>query len=162
MTRKIILFLTCLFLTLPKVVFADTVSIVTKVEPSADDLAFSQSSTPPDGSILSECNLEQCVIGVRSMIRRGCTLERVVMMGADFYEAPGDLRSNRRKGLPNVGIGAGSTIRGAIIDKNARIGEKVRIENTRRLERSEGKGYAIRDGIVVIEKSAVIPDHTVI
>lgn len=113
-----------------------------------------------EGSVLSDCTLEQCVIGVRSTIRRGSTLQRVVMMGADFYESAGELRANRRKGIPDVGIGPGCVIRGAIIDKNARIGNGVTIENPKGLEHADAKGYAIRDGIVVIAKNAVIPDGT--
>ena len=82
------------------------------------------------------------------------------MMGADFYESAGELRTNRRKGIPDVGIGSGCAIRGAIIDKNARIGNGVTIENRKGIEHADGKGYAIRDGIVVIAKNAVIPDGT--
>jgi len=115
-----------------------------------------------NGCEVHESTLERCVIGVRSIIHRGCTLERVVMMGADFYETPGELRTNRREKIPAVGIGAGSTIRGAIIDKNARIGENVTVENRQGLEHCDGEGYAIRDGIVVIEKNACIPGGTVI
>jgi glucose-1-phosphate adenylyltransferase len=65
-------------------------------------------------------------------------------------------------GAPPVGIGEGSEISNAIVDKNARIGRGVRICNERGVEEADGEGWAIRDGIVVVEKNAVIPDGTVI
>jgi len=48
------------------------------------------------------------------------------------------------------------------VDKNARIGRNVRLVNSRGLEEAQGDGWAIRDGIVVVVKNAVIPDGTVI
>ena len=63
-----------------------------------------------------------------------------------------------------VGIGAGSTVRRAIIDKNARIGRNVQIMNKDRVEEAkrEDEGFYIRNGIVVVIKGATIPDNTVI
>jgi len=84
------------------------------------------------------------------------------MMGTDFYETPNDMERNAAQGVPNVGIGAGSVINRAIIDKNARIGEKVIIGNDQGVNEGEGDGYYIRDGIVVIPKNAEIASGTVI
>lgn len=106
--------------------------------------------------------IENSVIGVRSVISHGCRLDRVVMMGADYSESPQDILKIRRQGMAPIGIGSGTTIQGAIIDKNARIGKKVLIENRQGLDHYDGDGYAIRDGIVVIEKNAWIPDGTII
>jgi glucose-1-phosphate adenylyltransferase len=63
-----------------------------------------------------------------------------------------------------LGIGANTTIRRAIIDKNARIGCNVQIinkDNVQEAER-ESQGFYIRSGIVVVLKNAVIPDDTII
>ena len=84
------------------------------------------------------------------------------MMGADFYETPEDRKRNKQKSIPNVGIGSGCIIDNAIIDKNARIGENVTIQNAKNIRESEHDAYAIRDGIVVITKDAIIPAGTVI
>ena len=82
------------------------------------------------------------------------------MMGADFYETSAD-QHPMSEGIP-VGVGAGSVIERAIIDKNARIGGGVMIRNEKNLERHDGSGYYIRDGIVIVPKNGAIPAGTVI
>ncbi len=42
-------------------------------------------------------------------------------MGADFYETAEQIKANEREGRPNIGIGEGAVIEGAIVDKNARM-----------------------------------------
>ncbi|PYS68386.1 MAG: hypothetical protein DMF69_20395 [Acidobacteria bacterium] len=85
-------------------------------------------------------------------------------MGADYYQTLDDMRQDLKNGIPRVGIGEGSVIRRAIIDKNARIGNGARLLNeagTVEAE-SEDKSYYIRDGIIIVPKNAVIKDGTVI
>ena len=77
------------------------------------------------------------------------------MMGADYYE-------DESRGQPPLGIGRGSVVRGAIIDKNARIGAGVRIVNERGLNNHDGENFFVRDGIVIVPKNAILPDGTVI
>ena len=62
--------------------------------------------------------------------------------------------------LPNVEIGRGCEIRNAIIDKDSRIGNKVRIHGGASLVDTETETYVIRDGIIVVKKGAVIQDGT--
>ena len=83
-----------------------------------------------------------------------------MMMGADFYEDDEDLEYNRSMGIPDIGIGKGSIIRKAIIDKNAHIGENVRIVNEERIQNFDGQGYYIRDGIVIVPKNGVVQSGT--
>jgi len=108
-----------------------------------------------DGSRVVDARVEDSVIGLRGNIS-GATLKRTLVMGVDGYypEAPA--------GSPPVGIGDGSVIENAIIDKNARIGRNVRIVNTEGVTEADGDGWEIRDGIVVIPKNAIIPDGSVI
>ena len=115
-----------------------------------------------DGCRLYDADLEECVIGLRSMVRPGARLSRVVMMGADYYENEAQKAENRRLGRPHVGIGAGAHIERAIIDKNARIGQGVVIRSHEGEPDREEENYVIRDGIVVIPKNAIIPDGTTI
>ncbi len=115
-----------------------------------------------DGSNIRNAKIERSVVGLRSQIGPGVHMSHTIMMGADFYEQPSDRDQNRSRGVPDVGIGQGSRIDGAIIDKNARIGRDVTIKNVDWVEETEEDNYAIRDGIVVVPKDAVIPDGTVI
>jgi glucose-1-phosphate adenylyltransferase len=107
-----------------------------------------------EGCSIREAKITNSVIGIRTVIDRKAEISESLVMGADAYET-------RSTGVP-VGIGAGSRIRDAIIDKNARIGQGVRIENSRGLQNFDGGNYYIRDGIVIIPKNAIVEDGTVI
>ena len=96
------------------------------------------------------------------MIGAGCQVANTIIMGPDFDETPADLARNAAQGIPNVGIGANTTIDGAIVDKNARIGDQVSITNKSGIKEAEGTNYYIRDGIVIVAKDAVIASGTVI
>jgi glucose-1-phosphate adenylyltransferase len=106
--------------------------------------------------------LERCIIGVRSHIGRGVTMRSTVLIGADRYENEEEAKANRERGLPGFGIGEGSVIERAIIDKDTRIGRNVKIVNQRNLKEADEPLYVIRDGIVVIPNGTVVPDGTVI
>jgi glucose-1-phosphate adenylyltransferase len=116
-----------------------------------------------EGCIIENADIRESVLGLRSVIGPDAHVTRTVMMGADFYETPERQVENRKLGIPDVGIGRGSRIEGAIIDKNARIGENVTIRSHEgETEFVETEHYTIKDGVVVIPKNAVIPDGTVI
>ena len=117
-----------------------------------------------DGCILKKCHIHHSVLGIRSRVEADCTLEDTLVMGADFYEPYAERKSSAQGGKIPVGIGAGSTIRQAIVDKNARIGSNVTIVNKDRVEEAEreDEGFYIRNGIVVVLKNAVISDGTTI
>jgi glucose-1-phosphate adenylyltransferase len=112
-----------------------------------------------DGCILSEAQLERVIVGVRSVIEPGTSLRNVVMMGADYYEEEGP---EPPAGSPPLGIGRGSRIEGAILDKNARLGAGVTISPAGKPANLDGPqgNYYIRDGVVVVPKGAIIPDGT--
>ncbi|MEQ9667829.1 glucose-1-phosphate adenylyltransferase [Coleofasciculus sp. G2-EDA-02] len=117
-----------------------------------------------EGCILKDCRIHHSVLGVRSRIEAGCVIEDTLIMGCDFYEPFAERKSGVETGRVPLGIGEGTTIRRAIIDKNARIGQDVQIVNKDRVEEAEREkqGFLIRSGIVVVLKNAVIPDGTVI
>ena len=114
------------------------------------------------GASLERCRIEGSIVGLRSRVREGSTLRRSVMMGADYFETGNALRKRRRTHAPGIGIGRYCHVEGAIIDKNARIGDGVRITNEKRLRTADGEFYSIREGIVVVPKDAIVPDGTVI
>jgi len=115
-----------------------------------------------EGSIIEQSAIGSSIIGVRSRIGRNSRLENAVVMGADYLETAEDLARNRAEGLPDIGIGNDCEIRKVIIDKNARIGDGVKLVNQRGVVNEKAESYSIVDGIIVIVKKAVIPDGTVI
>lgn len=115
-----------------------------------------------DGCIIQDAQLDHCVIGVRSIIRGGSKLQQTIMMGSDCFETPADLKQCDEKGIPPLGVGRNCRITKAIIDKNARIGNNVTLSPDGKADESEGNGYYIRDGIIVVLKGAVIPDGSTI
>ena len=117
-----------------------------------------------EGCILKECRINHSVLGVRSRIEANCLIEDSLLMGSDFYEPFTERQTTIAKGLIPVGIGAETTIRRAIVDKNARIGRHVQIINKDHVQEAEreSQGFYIRSGIVVILKNAVIADGTII
>jgi len=112
-----------------------------------------------DGCILNDTYIEHSVIGVRSRIQAGATIRDALIMGADFYDSPDRLPV---AGAPTMGIGHRTWIERTIVDKNARIGDDVRISPEGKAEFLDGPDFYIRDGIVIIPKNAVIMSGTVI
>jgi glucose-1-phosphate adenylyltransferase len=89
-------------------------------------------------------------------------LNRVILLGCDYYESAESIRVNEAAGRPRIGIGINSRIENAIVDKNARIGNNVVISPAGKPENADHPLYYIRDGIVIIPKSAIVPHGTVI
>jgi glucose-1-phosphate adenylyltransferase len=111
-----------------------------------------------DGCIIIDAEVTHSLIGVRSRINAGAAIRDALVMGADFYETPDRVRAD----APPIGIGEGTVIEQAIVDKNARIGAGVRITPEGKPPEMDGPNFYVRDGIVVIPKGAVVPDGTVI
>ncbi|MFO0964480.1 MAG: glucose-1-phosphate adenylyltransferase [Gemmataceae bacterium] len=116
-----------------------------------------------DGCVIGAgTTITRCVIGVRTQIGRNVTLRNSVISGADRFQTRAERAEKRHGGVPCLGIGDGTVIDNAIIDKDASIGANCRIINQDRLTEADGKNYVIREGIVVIPKGAVLLDGTVI
>jgi len=115
-----------------------------------------------EGSIIHASRIEHSVIGIRSRIGVGSTIVNCYLMGNDFYETLEQLHSNSLKGIPKAGVGERCYIKNAIIDKNARIGNDVRIVGGHGLPNTEHELYTIKDDIVVVKKNAILPDGFVI
>ncbi len=110
-----------------------------------------------EGCIITNSSVTKSIVGVRTVIESGSCLDGVVAMGADYYETDEQKAENLRLGRPNLGIGKGSIVKNAIIDKNARIGEgcRIGIDDRARTDGDYGS-YHIVDGIIVIPKTATI------
>jgi len=115
-----------------------------------------------EGCILMGAEVERSVVGIRSRIGQGTHVRDSLVLGADYYESLEEIDRAHAKGLPPVGIGGDSVIERAIVDKNSRVGRGVRLVNEGGVQDKDGEGWYIRDGIVIVPKSGVIPDGTVI
>jgi glucose-1-phosphate adenylyltransferase len=113
-----------------------------------------------EGCLIRSAVLRNTVVGIRSVVGEGTQLENVVMMGADFYES--EVQSGGIGSQPPLGIGRDCRISNAIIDKNARIGNRVVISKQPLGPDIDRDSWSIREGIVIVQKNAVIPDGTVI
>ncbi len=115
-----------------------------------------------DGSIINASRIENSVIGIRTRIGYGTTVVNAYIMGCDYYETIDDMNSAAASGLPKLGIGERTYIRNAIIDKNCRIGDDVRINGGPHLAPTDHSLYTVKDGIVVVKKGAILPNGFVI
>jgi glucose-1-phosphate adenylyltransferase len=117
-----------------------------------------------EGSLLQACSIHHCVLGVRSRIEGEVVLQDTLVMGADYYESSEERAVLRERGGIPLGVGHGTTVRRAILDKNVRIGRNVTIVNKDHIEEADRPelGFYIRNGIVVVEKNATVADGTVI
>ncbi len=115
-----------------------------------------------DGCIINRARISNTIVGLRTIIGDGTELNRVVILGSDYYESQESVDRHEKEGQPRIGIGAHCKIENAIIDKNARIGNNVTISAAGKPENVDHERYFIRDGIVIIPKDAVIPHGTVI
>ncbi|MHA7842532.1 MAG: glucose-1-phosphate adenylyltransferase [Winogradskyella sp.] len=113
-----------------------------------------------EGCLIHAATIEKSVIGIRSRIGKESTVINTYMMGSDIYESLEDIETKNIDIL--MGIGERCFIKNAIIDKNCRIGDDVRINGGPHLQDAETDKYVIKDGIVVIKKDAVIPHGTII
>lgn len=127
--------------------------------PSRVDGATIRHSLIADGCLIEEgATIENSVIGLRCRIGRNVTIRNSVLMGADFYETPEEVSAARGAGRPLLGIGEGSHVEQAIIDKNCSIGRGVIINNQRGLQTSDDADVMIADGIVCVQKNVTLPD----
>lgn len=115
-----------------------------------------------DGCIINQAKITHCTIGLRTIVGTGTELNRVVVLGSDYYELRESIIEHEQSGKPRIGIGAACRIENAIIDKNARIGNNVVISPAGKAENLDHALYYVRDGVVIIPKNAIIPHGTVI
>lgn len=113
-----------------------------------------------DGSTVVEAELNNSILGNRSIVGRNVKLTRTLVMGADFYETEEQRAANLQFGRPDIGIGDNVIIEDAIVDKNVRIGSDVIIKNPAKVQPIDTPIYNVRDGVVCIVKGAVVPKGT--
>ena len=117
-----------------------------------------------EGCIIQGAKIRRSIIGLRSRIDTGTIIEDSILMGADYHQTIEEIKAEYDRGIPHHGIGRNAVVKQAIIDKNARVGDDVKLINERGVQEEVGpdKNYYIRDGIILIPKNAIIPNGTVI
>jgi glucose-1-phosphate adenylyltransferase len=132
--------------------------------PTRMDGAMVRGSLVADGCTIGEgAVIENSIVGLRCQIGKGVKIRNSIIMGADYYETEEEISSQRRCGIPPIGIGEHTEIEHAIIDKDCHIGKRVKIVNRNDIVDGEEKPYGmIRDGVICIQKKAKIPDGWVL
>ena len=115
-----------------------------------------------EASVILNSTIEQSVIGIRSYVGNNVTIRRTVMLGADYYPWHDHETRDPSAGPRRPGIYYDSYVEGAIIDRNASIGKRCRIQNVEGIQEGEGDFWYVRDGIIVIPKNARVPDDAVL
>ncbi|MGB2716023.1 MAG: glucose-1-phosphate adenylyltransferase [Vicinamibacterales bacterium] len=106
------------------------------------------SSIVAEGCYLDQCEIRDSVVGIRMHVSAGARIMRSVLLGADYYEEEGEPTQ-----IP-LGIGRNVVLDRVIVDKNARIGDGVRLVNDKHIQNADADGYMIRNGIIIVPKGA--------
>jgi glucose-1-phosphate adenylyltransferase len=110
------------------------------------------SSIVAEGCYLERSEIASSVVGIRTHVGAGAKITRSVLLGADFYE-----EETNASDVP-LGIGRDVVLDRVIVDKNARIGDGVRLINDQGLDHADGEGYYIRNGIIIVPKGVKLPN----
>ncbi len=112
-----------------------------------------------EGCFVDRAEISQSVVGIRTRIRGGARIRRSVLLGADFYGT--DAEAPTLASGPKLGIGQDVELDRVIVDKNARIGDGVRLVNAAGVQDADGDGYYIRNGVIIVPKDGIVPPGTV-
>jgi glucose-1-phosphate adenylyltransferase len=113
-----------------------------------------------EGCYIDHVSIEESIVGIRTHVQNDTRIRRSLLLGADYYES--DDEAPAKGDGPRLGIGRGVTLDRVIIDKNARIGDGARLVNEQGVEESDGDGYCIRNGVIIVPKNGVIKAGTVV
>ena len=112
-----------------------------------------------EGCIIEASRIVRSVIGIRSRIAKGTTIENSIIMGNDSFQSQ-EFIDSAAPTEPPMGIGQRCYISNCIIDMNVSIGNDVRIVGGEHLEDGDYPFHYVREGIIIVKKGTVIPDGT--
>jgi glucose-1-phosphate adenylyltransferase len=115
-----------------------------------------KSSIVAEGCYLDQCTIDDSVVGIRTHVGPGARISQSVLLGADSYE-----EETSASTIP-LGIGRDAVLDRVIVDKNARIGDGVRLVNTGGVDHADGPNYYIRNGIIIVPKGAQVHSGTTV
>ncbi len=122
--------------------------------------AHIEESILAEGSIIDEgTTIKESIIGMRALVSQNVHIEKSLLFGCDYYESIEERNKKLSQGDVPLGIGENCIIKNCIIDKNARIGKNVRLENREGIQHKDSEKYYIRDGIIIVPKDTVIEDN---
>ncbi len=110
-----------------------------------------------DGCIINRAVISHSIIGLRCIVGDGTVMNRVILLGSDYYESQESIAEHEKAGKPRIGVGVNCRIENTIIDKNARIGNNVVLTPVGKPDKLDHPNYYIRDGIVIVPKNGIIP-----
>ena len=113
-----------------------------------------------EGCYLDRARVEHSVIGIRTHVYRGARITRSVVLGADYYQTDDEAPPHGEGAA--LGVGRRAILDRVIVDKNARIGDDVRLTNEAGVQHADGDGYYIRNGIIIVPRGGTIPPGTVV
>jgi glucose-1-phosphate adenylyltransferase len=113
-----------------------------------------------DGCSIEKARIEESIVGVRAVVRAESRITRSLLLGADFYES--EDTAPARGTAPPLGIGKNAVLDRVIVDKNARVGDNVRLVNEANVQHADGDGFYIRNGIIIVPKSGIVADGTMV
>jgi glucose-1-phosphate adenylyltransferase len=114
-----------------------------------------------EGCILTRCRVSNSIVGLRCSVSDGARINRTIIMGADYYESAESIQRNAAEGRPRIGIGKDTVVENAIVDKNARVGDRCVLTPHGKPADMDHPLYYIRDGILIVPRDGVIPHGTV-
>lgn len=126
--------------------------------PSKVSVASLHKTMIAEGCILHCDKIENSVIGIRSRIGTGTKISHTYVMGFDSFETIAEIDDYTQRGIPAMGIGSDCEISHAIIDRNCRIGNNVKLLGGTHLPDSDNELFTVKAGIIVIKKSALLPN----
>ncbi len=110
-----------------------------------------------DGCIISANEITHSLIGIRTRIDEGTVIKNSYVMGSKKFETYEELEENKKKEIPNVGIGKNCYLDRVISDINVRIGDGATIIGGENLPDEDTPIYKISDGIIILKRGQIIP-----
>lgn len=111
------------------------------------------------GAVIDAKKVSNSVVGIRIKINKGTVIRNSVLLGTLFNE-PHLPHGSAPSG--KYSIGENCLIDRIILDEHASIGDNVELTNRNKLERFDGDGIFIRDGIIIVTSGTKIPSGFVL
>lgn len=111
------------------------------------------------GSVIEAKEITKSVIGVRIKIKKGSVVRNSIVLGTLFNEPYLNQNCDAPK---EFSIGENCQIEKAILDEHTSVGNNVKLINQDNLQKFDGDGIFIRDGIIIVTSGTKIPNGFVL